>query len=580
MKKRLICLALAAMLLLALAACSTSPTTSPNTDAPNTDAPNTDTPENTTPDPDEPITTLQVFSMPSNTSGLQDNSYWAEILREDLNVQIEMMPAGDQAVDKLQTYMSAGKFPDIVIFKDDYTQVSNAIEAGLLINLDEHQAALPNAFANAANGIEYFRNEVSNGTGLLYALPNGVTTQSSTAGITSSGPYLRWDLYAQLGYPEIVELEDYLSVLQQMLDLEPTNPDGQKNYGISIWSDWDGDFNYPARVVQEFYGVSPEGFGFVERDYVNNTFTSIFDDSSYYKRALKFYYTANQMGLLDPDSLTHGFGDYWGKAESGRVMFSYWSWGFGGYNTDDKTSEGIGFKPVYFTNEKQLSDDGPKYIGGQNAYAISKDTQYLDKALQFVDYMYSYDGLWKLALGKQGEYWDLDGTTPYVTERGWEMKAQNLEFAAGGLVGAGLNTINSFGMPWFVKHPVYGYRMDTEDWEKKDFAPEDSALDMAWRDYMKADNDLDYLSQHNMTVMPPFAPMGTIPDDIAETKSRIADTVKTESWKMIFAKNDAEFEKLFSDMGEKAMGMGADTVDQWMITTYETALVDGAQYMK
>ena len=46
---------------------------------------------------EEDIVTLQVFSMQSNTSGLQDNSYWAEILRRDLGIQIELMPAGDQA---------------------------------------------------------------------------------------------------------------------------------------------------------------------------------------------------------------------------------------------------------------------------------------------------------------------------------------------------------------------------------------------------------------------------------------------------------------------------------------------------
>ena len=67
--------------------------------------------------------------------------------------------------------MVSGDLPDVVIFKDDYKYVTNAIEANLLVNLDEHQDALPNAYANAINGIEYFRDNVSLNTGVAYAIP-------------------------------------------------------------------------------------------------------------------------------------------------------------------------------------------------------------------------------------------------------------------------------------------------------------------------------------------------------------------------------------------------------------------------
>lgn len=529
----------------------------------------------------EDIVTLQVFSMQSNTSGLQDNSYWAEILRRDLGIQIELMPAGDQAGDKLDSYMVSGELPDIVIFKDEYKYITNAIEANLLVNLDEHQDALPNAYANAINGIEYFRDNVSLDTGFAYAIPNSVTTQSSDSGITGAGPYLRWDLYKQLGYPVVTDLEDYLKLLEDMLALEPTNPDGQKNYGISLFSDWDGIFCYPARVLSEFTGVTPQGFNFQERDFVNNTFTSIFDDASAYKRALKFYFTANQMGILDPDSMTQGFGDYWDKATAGRVLFSFWSWGFGSYATAEKDNQGIGYKPVYFANEKQVREDGPQYIGSKNAFAIGKNTKNLDKALAFIDYMYSYDGLWNLALGDQGIYWDLNADgAPYITELGWKMKNEVLAFPNGGVVGDGLNTINAYGMPWLVKHPVYGYRMDTEDWIRTEFTPADSALVVDWRETMGADNDLDYITKHDLSVMPPFAPMNPAPDDIELIVNRIGDMAKTESWKMIFAKDEAEFEALFDAMGEKAIGMGVETADSWIIETYNAALENGAEYMK
>jgi hypothetical protein len=49
-------------------------------------------------DPPAELVTLDVFSMRATTSGLQDNSYWADILKRDLNVQLNLLPAGDEAV--------------------------------------------------------------------------------------------------------------------------------------------------------------------------------------------------------------------------------------------------------------------------------------------------------------------------------------------------------------------------------------------------------------------------------------------------------------------------------------------------
>ena len=48
------------------------------------------------------------------------------------------------------------------------------------------------------------------------------------------GPYLRWDLYAQLGYPKIDTIEDLLPILKQMQELSPTNEDGEPVYAFSF----------------------------------------------------------------------------------------------------------------------------------------------------------------------------------------------------------------------------------------------------------------------------------------------------------------------------------------------------------
>lgn len=42
------------------------------------------------------------------------------------------------------------------------------------------------------------------------------------------GPDLRFDLYQQIGAPEITKIEDYLPVLKKMQELEPKNEQGKK----------------------------------------------------------------------------------------------------------------------------------------------------------------------------------------------------------------------------------------------------------------------------------------------------------------------------------------------------------------
>ena len=52
---------------------------------------------------------------------------------------------------------------------------------------------------------------------------------------------LRWDLYKELGYPEIKNLDDMVDVLAQMKELCPTDDNGKTTYGVSLFADWDGD---------------------------------------------------------------------------------------------------------------------------------------------------------------------------------------------------------------------------------------------------------------------------------------------------------------------------------------------------
>ena len=66
------------------------------------------------------------------------------------------------------------------------------------------------------------------------------------------------------------------------------------------------------------------------------------DEDSLYIRALKFFFDANQMGLVDPDSPTQNYDSVFKKYENGDIFFSVWPCAFshcsGGFPPASKAS--------------------------------------------------------------------------------------------------------------------------------------------------------------------------------------------------------------------------------------------------
>lgn len=48
---------------------------------------------------------------------------------------------------------------------------------------------------------------------------------------------VRWDLYKELGYPEIKNLDDMVEVLAQMKEICPKDDNGKTTYGVSLFND-------------------------------------------------------------------------------------------------------------------------------------------------------------------------------------------------------------------------------------------------------------------------------------------------------------------------------------------------------
>lgn len=112
---------------------------------------------------------------------------------------------------------------------------------------------------------------------------------------------IRWDLYKELGYPKVKDLDDLEELLADMQKLCPKDDAGNKTYAVSLWPDWDKDMvMYVKAMATAYYGY--DELGICLYDSRNGEFHGALEENGPYLEMLKFFNRLYQRGLLDPDS--------------------------------------------------------------------------------------------------------------------------------------------------------------------------------------------------------------------------------------------------------------------------------------
>ncbi|NLB41430.1 MAG: hypothetical protein GX815_04085, partial [Clostridiales bacterium] len=515
-----------------------------------------------------------------SAAGVYDDTYWGKILKDKVGVSLNILPSGDRAQEKLQALMAGGELPDIVIFGNT-KDFQNAIRGEMLVNLDEHLDSMPNATKNASMALQYYRDNVSNDTGKVYGIPSGIGP-AELGTETNWGPYLRWDLYKEAGSPVINTYDDYLPLLKKMQELVPKNKDDKNTYGITLWKDWDNFSMFLGTEVGPTLGIDcGDQLGqlpFLQVDFTTGETANTLDRDSLYIQALKFYYDANQMGLVDPDSLTQTYDTAKSKLVEGRVFFSWWSWFNDAYNTTENTDADppTGFAPVLPESSKILIS-GENIIGNPSPIAIGSTTKNLDACLKYVDFMYSIEGVQELYNGAQVSTWDIGSNgKPVLSEEAWNyVNDLTLDLTEGGKWGDGTRVLGFNGISLAFINPETQEPINHQLWEstKEHNITNQTKLQKDWTSVTEYQYTIDYVKGEDLYMEMPLAKslINPMTDEISSAAARIGDIVKENSWKMIFAKDDAEFESLYNDMITKAEGLGLQEVYESSLTGWSEA---------
>ena len=524
--------------------------------------------------------TIDVFSMLSNFSGEQQG-WFAKVVKDKFNLKLNIISSNLEGGGdvKFNAMMSSGDLGDLVVFGDDGQKYQDAIKAGML--LDWTQNGLLDTYGKnmmqyAPKAIE--KNKVNFGGGSkVYGIGFDVGEDKdgpSEGKDLTYHPNLRFDLYQQIGSPAIKTMEDYLPVLKKMQELEPKSDSGRPTYAFSMWKDWDGNMMMNTKAwaglhgFDETDGFSNGGFTLISAD--KDEIQGVLDEDGYYIRGLKLYFDANQMGLVDPDSLTQTFDDVVNKMTDGQLLFTWFPW-MNTYNTPERLAEGKGFALVPFEEERTFSYGFNPY-GGNRVWAIGAKAKNPERIMEFLDWMYSPEGVIVSNYGPEGLAWKkgADGKLE-LTDLGNEAFPSNQtpipEEFGGGTWKDGQNQINNTTLKMTATNPETGDPYQYDLWTSY-LAKAPNKLEENWRAAMGgATTAREYLEKNGKLAVNKQIFTGTAPelisDDLSQKQSQVAQVIKQYSWKMVFAKDEAEFDKLKNEMIEKSKGLGYDDVLNW-----------------
>lgn len=560
MKKKVVCMLLCAAMIgtTALTGCGSS------------DSKNTASSESG--EKSEELLTLDVYDDQANYQGIQ-SGWFGKIIKDKFNIELNIIaPNVAGGGDTLfQTRSAAGNLGDIIICGTENGRLKDMVKAGLLMDMSEllEDKDVMKNYGDAINTA----NEIAGQEG-VWGLPSEISNQSpevSADGIEPLvSPYMRWDGYKELGYPEIETLEDWIPVMKELQEAIPESDSGKKTYALSLFKDWDGNNMTAAKNICSLYGYSDTGFVLAKAD--GSDIQDITDSDGIYVRALRFLFEANQEGLVDPESTTQNYDILSDKYRDGQVLTSLWSWqGQSYYNTAENKAEGKGFMPAF------IEDSAPYTYGcysegrAKVMICVGSQAKEPERVAEFIDWLYSPEGMECAgqangAAGPEGLTWEMDGDKAVLTEFGEQALPSNdvtvPEEWGGGSWKDGVSALNFKALSLVDTDPRTNEPYMETMWSSV-LEKNTTALDTDWQTWADgAMTTLEFLENKEALSVAPGTSY-TEPEetsDITTLRNQCKTTIVDSSWKMVFAKDEAEFESILKNMQDTVIGLGYEDV--------------------
>ena len=497
--------------------------------------------------PEETLT-LTVYDQLANYDGEQIG-WFGQIMLEKFNVKLNIVPDTDGIYE---TRMESGNLGDIVIWGNDTDEYLQAVEKGMLYDWNEDDLLAeygPYINENMTYALE--KNTLLSG-GTTYGFGHSVAVSSDDRQDFFYTWDLRWDLYKELGYPEVKTLDDVVTLLEDMKEICPTDDNGKNTFGVSLFNDWDGDMAmFVKSTATAYYGYDEFGFGLY--DPTEQKYYPALEEGGPYLTCLKFYNTLFQKGLLDPDSQTQKYEGMTEDYQNGTAFLNIFNWmGSGLYNSETHTAEGKAMYPMAPTEATPIAY-GQNVYGGNRVWTIGAKTEYPELCMAIINWLSTPEGTMTLEYGPKDVCWyyDEEGNTCF-TDFGKTAKLDITTEMTGGYTGTfedGSFKMNNYTWALDTINPdSNGETYNYKKWASFITDPQ-SDIEADWRNVTGATSPDEYLGNRAYNLAP-----GTIystsvkSDELMVLWNQVAECIKTNSWSAIYAETDAEFDEIVANM--------------------------------
>ena len=525
---------------------------------------------------DGPIT-LTVYSQLANYSGMQGG--WSATLLEDkFNVKVNIIPDSDGTYE---TRMESGNLGDIVVWGSNGEDYQNAVDKGMLLDWEEDdlmQTWAPYITENYTAALE--ANRKNNGNDKIHGFGFNVAT---TEGAHQSFFYtwdLRWDLYKELGYPAVKDLDGLLEVFKQMKAICPTDENGNETYAVSVWPDWDGSMvMYVKALATAYYGYDELGIGHLNP--TNGEYYDCLAEGSPYMECLKFFNKLYQNDLLDPNSMTQTFEKMSEKLKAAGTFWSIFNYaGSMAFNTTEHLEDGK-YMYAMVPEEAKPIVYGLGNQGGNRIWSIGADTEYPELCLAVLDWLATPEGSMTMWYGPKGLMWDYNEQGGmYFTELGnlcnkdskydltgveWTSPDTGNTYTLSNNFNDGCLQINNTTLSKDMINPEgkLGEAFNSDTWASQ-LAGVVYPIQQDWRDYTGYTLAEQYMENHPYLLMPDVNYKESAKDDTLKVVwGQVTKAIVTYSWRAIYAKSDAEYNFHVREMRKICDQYGYDKCVEW-----------------
>ena len=352
-------------------------------------------------------------------------------------------------------------------------------------------------------------------------------------------------------------MDDLYNLFVSMKEICPKDENGNETYAMSLWPDWDGNMvMYIKAFATCYWGYDEMGFGLY--DVENGTYHDALEENGPYLTALKFFNKLYQAGLIDPNSMTQTYNEMSEKVQAGGVFYSIFDYaGSALYNTEAHLEADSGMYPIVPSDATPLCY-GMNVLGGNRIWTIGANTEYPELCMAIINYLCTPEGYMTYWWGPKDLCWYYDdegntcftelGEAAYKDRKGTMMPDE----WGGGSFNDGTFQANNTTWSKDASNPdSNGETYNCENWKSRRTDAKYGIL-QDWRDFTGKYNTQEYMDSinHKFSLATSYTESSKS-DELKIIWEQVAKCIVNYSWQAVYAKDDAEYDKIVAEMTQK-----------------------------